>query len=109
MNFDICSKPKFLDSHVTRIKEGWDVTKDKATQRLELLNNTKNAWEGYYAGLDNIAAAFEKAEDEIKKVKKRFALQQAKDDLARRKEIFANTKKTIDDMKLFYRVLVTVA
>merc|ERR1712088_1116100 len=91
-------KPKFLDSHVTRIKEGWDVTKDKATQRLELLNNTKNAWEGYYAGLDNIAAAFEKAEDEIKKVKKRFALQQAKDDLARRKEIFANTKKTIDDM-----------
>merc|ERR1712186_53988 len=52
-------KPKFLDSHVTRIKEGWDVTKDKATQRLELLNNTKNAWEGYYAGLDNIAAAFE--------------------------------------------------
>merc|ERR1712038_1573921 len=91
-------KPKFLDSHVTRIKEGWDVTKDKATQRLELLNNTKNAWEGYYAGLDNIAAAFEKAEDEIKKVKKRFALQQAKDDLARRKEIFANTTKTIDDM-----------
>merc|ERR1712001_116756 len=91
-------KPKFLDSHVTRIKEGWDVTKDKATQRLKLLNNTKNAGEGYYAGLDNIAAAFEKAEDEIKKVKKRFALQQAKDDLARRKEIFANTKKTIDDM-----------
>merc|ERR1719420_1069591 len=79
-------KPKFLDSHVTRIKEGWDVTKDKATQRLELLNNTKNAWEGYYAGLDNIAAAFEKAEDEIKKVKKRFALENAKEDLAKRQK-----------------------
>merc|ERR1712051_193819 len=44
-------KPKFLDSHVSRIKEGWDTTKEKAVARLELLNNTKAAWEGYYAGL----------------------------------------------------------
>merc|ERR1712004_163338 len=29
-------KPKFLDSHVNRIKEGWDVTKNKASARLEL-------------------------------------------------------------------------
>merc|ERR1712007_240343 len=40
-------KPKFLDSHVSRIKEGWDITKEKAVARLELLNNTKAAWEGY--------------------------------------------------------------
>jgi len=91
-------KPKFLDSHVTRIKDGWDETKGKATQRLELLNNTKAAWEGYYSGLENIAAEFEKAEEEIKKVKKRFNLQNAIDDLAKRKDIFANTKKTIDGM-----------
>merc|ERR1712223_1356684 len=44
-------KPKFLDSHVTRIKEGWEITKNKATERLDLLNNTKNAWEGYASGL----------------------------------------------------------
>ena len=87
-----------MDSHVTRIKDGWDETKGKATQRLELLNNTKAAWEGYYSGLENIAAEFEKAEEEIKKVKKRFNLQNAIDDLAKRKDIFGNTKKTIDGM-----------
>ena len=91
------SKPKFLDKHVNRINKGWDLTKDKATERLDLLNNTKAAWEGYYAGLDNIAAAFEKAEEEIKKVKKRFHLQSAIDDLAKRKAIFDDTKKTIID------------
>merc|ERR1712141_820507 len=91
-------KPKFLDSHVLRIKDGWDVTKDKATQRLDLLNDTKAAWEGYYAGLENIAVEFEKAEDEIKKVKKRFHLQMAKDDLERRKKIFTDTKNVIDVM-----------
>merc|ERR1712012_486196 len=91
-------KPKFIDSHIARIKEGWDLTKEKATQRLQLLNDTKAAWEGYYAGLDNIAVEFEKAEEEITKVKKRFNLQMAKDDLAKRQKIFNDTKKTIDDM-----------
>jgi hypothetical protein len=91
-------KPKFLDSHVSRIREGWDITKDKAVARLELLNNTKAAWEGYYSGLENIAVEFEKAEEEIKKVKKRFHLESAKDDLAKRQKIFADTKNVIDTM-----------
>merc|ERR1712029_1278899 len=91
-------KPKFIDSHIARIKEGWDLTKEKATQRLQLLNDTKAAWEAYYAGLENIAVEFEKAEEEITKVKKRFNLQMAKDDLAKRQKIFNDTKKTIDDM-----------
>merc|ERR1712241_796406 len=91
-------KPKFLDSHVSRIKDGWDLTKEKATQRLELLNNTKAAWEGYYAGLENIAVEFEQAEEEIKKVKKRFHLENAKEDLAKRQKIFTDTKGVIDGM-----------
>ena len=92
------SKPKFLDSHVLRIEEGWDDTKDKATQRLDLLNNTKAAWEGYGSGLDNIAIEFEKAEEEIKKVKKRFNLQAAMEDLERRQKIFSDTSNTINGM-----------
>merc|ERR1712156_694561 len=91
-------KPKFLDSHVSKIKEGWDITKEKAVARLELLNATKAAWEGYYAGLENIAVEFEKAEEEIKKVKKRFHLENAKEDLAKRQKIFADTKNVIDNM-----------
>merc|ERR1712062_279175 len=75
-------KPKFLDSHVSRIKEGWDITKEKAVARLELLNNTKAAWEGYYAGLENIAVD----------------LENAKEDLAKRQKIFADTKNVIDTM-----------
>merc|ERR1711983_460864 len=91
-------KPKFLDSHVKRIKDGWDETKDKASARLELLNNTKAAWEGYGLGLENIAVEFEKAEEEIKKVKKRFNLAAAVEDLEKRQKIYGGTKKTIDDM-----------
>jgi uncharacterized protein YozE (UPF0346 family) len=91
-------KPKFLESHVQRIEIGWDETKVKATARLELLTNTKAAWEGYGVGLETIAVEFEKAEEEIKKIKKRFNLQAAMEDLEKRQKIFNDTKNTIDNM-----------
>merc|ERR1711944_68073 len=52
----------------------------------------------YGEGLENIAVEFEKAEEEIKKVKKRFNLQSAFEDLEKRQKIFAETKTTIDTM-----------
>ena len=89
------SKPIFLEGHVRRIEVGWDDTKVKAADRLKLLNNTKAAWEAYALGLENIAIEFEKAEEEIKKVKKRFNLQAANDDLALRTKIYNDTHKVI--------------
>ena len=97
-NHIFSSKPKFLDSHVGRIEQGWDDTKEKASARLTLLNNTKAAWIGYGAGLENIAVEFEKAEGEITKVKKRFNLQAACEDLEKRQKIFGDTKGTVDGM-----------
>jgi len=91
-------KPKFLESHVKRIIDGWDDTKVKATQRLELLQNTKNAWIGYAEGLENIVVEFDKAEEEIKKVKKRFNLQAAFEDLEKRQKLYNGSKNTIDTM-----------
>jgi len=90
-------KPKFLDSHVQRIQEGWDDTKNKAQDRLTLLNNTKSAWEGYAEGNLKIAEEFDKCEEETKKVKKRFNLEAAFEDLARRQEIFKKTQEGVHD------------
>merc|ERR1712096_595560 len=56
-------KPKFLDSHVSRIEVGWDDTKDKAQSRLTLLTNTKDAWVDYAEGLENIVVEFEKGDE----------------------------------------------
>merc|ERR1712152_48066 len=91
-------KPKFLEAHLNRIIVGWDDTKEKAQTRLTFLQNTKAAWVGYYSGLENIAVEFEKAEEEIKKVKKRFNLQSAFEDLEKRQKLFNETKNTIDTM-----------
>merc|ERR1711881_469243 len=91
-------KPKFLDSHVKRIEDGWDETKEKASTRLSLLNNTKAAWEGYGEGLETIAVDFDKAEEEIKKIKKRFNLQAAFEDLEKRQKILNDTKNGINGL-----------
>jgi len=88
-------KPKFLESHVNRIELGWDDTKAKAQARLQLLNETKDAWVGYAENSETIVVEFDKAEEEIKKVKKRFNLTAANEDLKKRQDIFNHTKDTI--------------
>ena len=87
-----------MDSHVSRIEVGWDDTKEKAQNRLTLLQNTKDAWVGYAEGLETIAVEFEKGDEEIKKIKKRFNLAAAFEDLEKRQKIFNDTKNTIEGM-----------
>jgi len=92
-------KPKFLESHVSRIQDGWDDTTQKAKERLKLLTETKDAWVGYAENSETIATEFDKAEEEIKKVKKRFNLAAANEDLKKRQDIYNKTKATIDGLE----------
>lgn len=91
-------KPKFLEAHVSRIELGWDDTKQKAQQRLQLLQETKDAWVGYAENNETIASDFENAEEEIKKVKKRFNLQNAMDDLQKRQNLYNGSKNKIETL-----------
>merc|ERR1719309_1654080 len=91
-------KPKFLEGHVQRIEVGWDDTKQKAQDRLKLLQETKDAWVGYADNNETIAEDFDKAEEEIKKVKKRFNLASAIEDLKKRQDIYNNSDKTINGL-----------
>eukprot|EP00090_Calanus_glacialis_P046164 TRINITY_DN891_c0_g1_i7.p1 TRINITY_DN891_c0_g1~~TRINITY_DN891_c0_g1_i7.p1 ORF type:complete len:600 (+),score=224.52 TRINITY_DN891_c0_g1_i7:50-1849(+) len=95
-------KPKFLEKHVSQIEDGWDLTKTKAQERLKLLNDTKEAWIGYAENNDVIATEIEKGIEEIKKVKKKYNLESAFDDLAKRQKIFNDTKNSI--MGLFQQI-----
>merc|ERR1739838_383804 len=82
-------KPKFLEANVKRIEEGWDETKAKAQARLQLLNETKDAFIGYAENSETVATEFEIAEEEIKKVKKIFNLESANVDLKKRQDLYA--------------------
>jgi len=91
-------KPKFLEGNVQRISEGWEETKIKAQGRLKLLQDTKDAWIGYAENSETIAADFEAAEEEIKKVKKKFNLDAAMEDLKKRQDLFNGSKSKIDGL-----------
>merc|ERR1711884_294083 len=91
-------KPKFLEANVKRIQNGWEDTKKKAQDRLQLLNETKEAFIGYAEDSETIANEFDKAEEEIKKVKKIFNLEAANADLSKRQEILKNTDEGINGL-----------
>jgi len=91
-------KPKFLEANVKRLQDGWEDTKKKANERLQLLTETKEAFIGYAEDSETVALDFEKAEEEIKKVKKIFNLEAANIDLTKRKEILKSTEDTINGL-----------
>merc|ERR1712115_407808 len=91
-------KPKFLEANVKRIQDGWEDTKNKATDRLQLLNETKAAFIGYAENSETIATDFETAEEEIKKVKKIFNLDAANVDLKKRQDILKKTDDGINGL-----------
>merc|ERR1719295_2268755 len=93
-------KPKFLESHVKGIEVGWDETRQKAQERLKLLNDTKDAWIGYGENNESIASEFEVAEEEIKKIKKRYNLDDALSDLKKRQDLFNRSNDTINGLFL---------
>merc|ERR1712025_1173667 len=88
-------KPKFLEGNVKRIEEGWDDTKKKAQERLQLLNETRQAFIGYAENNETIATEFDVAEEEIKKVKKIFNLDAANSDLKKRQDLLKRSDETI--------------
>merc|ERR1719410_693203 len=85
-------KPKFLEGHVKRIQDGWEDTKNKAQDRLQLLSETRTAFIGYAENSETIA------DEEIKKVKKIFNLDAANADLSKRQSILKNTDDTINGL-----------
>jgi len=91
-------KPKFLESNVKRIQDGWEDTKNKATDRLTLLTETKSAFIGYAEDNETIAREFDGAEEEIKKVKKIFNLEAANADLKKRQDLYKRSDSTITEL-----------
>jgi len=88
-------KPKFLEANVKRIDEGWDNTKQKAQDRLQLLNETKDAFIGYAENNETIVTEFEIAEEQIKKVKKIYSIEAANVDLKKRQDLFAKSNTSV--------------
>merc|ERR1712002_462491 len=90
--------PKFLEGNVKHIEGGWNETKKKAQDRLQLLNETKDAFIGYAENNETIASEFEVAEEEIKKVKKMFNLEAANADLKKRQDLLKKSTDTINGL-----------
>merc|ERR1711884_938896 len=88
-------KPKFLEANVKRIQDGWEATKNKATERLQLITETKSAFIGYAENSETVSNEFDVAEEEIKKVKKIFNLEAANADLSKRQGLLKRSDDTI--------------
>merc|ERR1712211_91229 len=68
---------------------------DEGSREAEASPGPKEAWVGYAENNDTIVVEIEKGIEEIKKIKKRFALEDAFTDLAKRQDLLNKTRDSI--------------
>merc|ERR1712038_2187740 len=79
--------PKFLESHVQKLKEAWEDTNEKAQKRKKELTDNLTSWETFHEQTKECHTQLDLADKELASIKKVF-------DLERNISVYETHKKT---------------
>merc|ERR1711884_260539 len=97
-------KPKFLEKHVKQIEEGWEETKTKAKERLQLLQETKETIDGLFGQISHNVDVMSLTipEDKKKNIEKeKKAVEEKLAVLLQFKDTVDAVEKFCDELKAF--------
>ena len=69
--------PKFLDTHVSRLKEAWTVANEESQKRKNALAENLEAWKNFEEKRVECAKMLDMADAELKSLKKNFNMERA--------------------------------
>jgi len=90
--------PKFLESHVKKLKEAWDDTNEKAQSRKKALVDNLNSWETFEEKKVECHKQLDAADAEYEAIKKIFDLKGGPSDYQLRLKTASIFRATIDDL-----------
>merc|ERR1712080_523447 len=90
--------PKFLESHVKKLKEAWDDTNEKAQSRKKALVDNLNSWEIFEEKKVECHKQLDAADAEYDAIKKIFDLRGGPSDYNLRMKTAGIYKATIEDL-----------
>jgi hypothetical protein len=90
--------PKFLESHVKKLKEAWDDTNEKAQSRKKALVDNLNSWETFEEKKVECHKQLDACDGEFEAIKKIFDLKGGPSDYQMRLKTAAMYKTTIGDL-----------
>ena len=81
--------PKFLETHVSKLKDAWEVAQQKAQERKDALNNNLEAWKIFENKKVETAKSQDGADKLLKSIKRVYDLEKGPADLAEKLKLAA--------------------
>jgi soluble cytochrome b562 len=89
--------PKFLETHVNKLKEAWDVAQQKAQERKDALGDNLESWKIFDAKKVECAKSLDSADKHFKSIKRVYDLEKGPADLADKLKVAAAMRAEIED------------
>lgn len=89
--------PMFLENHVNKLKEAWEVAQQKAGERRDALVDNLEAWKVFEMKKVECDKSLESAEKHFKTIKRIYDLEKGPADLAEKIKIAACMRAEIED------------
>jgi len=89
--------PKFLETHVNKLKEAWEVAQQKAAERRDALVDNMDAWKIFDVRKVECAKSLDSAEKHFKTIKRVYDLEKGPADLAEKIKIAACMRAEIEE------------
>jgi len=90
--------PKFLETHVSKLKEAWTVANDEAKKRKNALADNMEAWKNFEEKRLDCSKTLDMADAELKSIKKNFNMERAPVELTEKMKIAATMRFEIEDL-----------
>ena len=89
--------PKFLETHVSKLKDAWEVAQQKAQERKDALADNLEAWKVFETKKVETAKSQDGADKLLKSIKRVYDLEKGPADLADKLKLAAAMRAEIED------------
>jgi len=90
--------PKFLETHVSKLKEAWTVANEEAKKRKNALADNMESWKLFEEKRLDCSRTLDMADAELKSIKKNFNMERAPVELTEKMKIAATMRFEIEDL-----------
>jgi len=90
--------PKFLETHVSKLKEAWTVANGEAKKRKNALADNMDAWKNFEEKRLDCSKTLDMADAELKSIKKNFNMERAPVELTEKMKIAATMRFEVEDL-----------
>jgi len=90
--------PKFLETHVSKLKEAWTVANEEAKKRKNALADNMESWKLFEEKRLDCSRTLDMADAELKSIKKNFNMERAPIELTEKMKIAATMRFEIEDL-----------